>query len=132
MSDTTTGPPSPTVSTATDISATTAASKSQLAAGALFIINALEKLQKLKEGKKNKQLTEAAIKALDVIKNHPDASICTASDSEALFLPLKIACHTGSTNLVIIAIDCIGKLITYNYIINDESTTSTFSASPKS
>ncbi|KAK9763124.1 guanine nucleotide exchange protein for ADP-robosylation factor, partial [Basidiobolus ranarum] len=131
MSETATGPPSPTASTATDISSSTAASKSHLAAGALFIINALEKLQKLKQTKKNKQLDEAVTKALDVIRNYPDASVCTASDSETLFLPLKMACETGAINLIIIAIDCLGSLITYNYIINGETTSVIAPTSPR-
>ncbi|ORX95819.1 Sec7-domain-containing protein [Basidiobolus meristosporus CBS 931.73] len=66
----------------------------------------------------------------NVINNHPDASICTASDSEILVLPLKLACLTGSNNLTVIAVDCIGKLITYNYIINGQAASSTLPTSP--
>ncbi|ORX95160.1 hypothetical protein K493DRAFT_407713 [Basidiobolus meristosporus CBS 931.73] len=121
MSENHTGPPSPTASTVTEGSSSTATSKSHLAAGALFIINALESIQKSKQGRKNKELSEAVTRALDVIKSYPDATVCTASDSVALFLPLKLACQTGVVNLIVTAIDCIGNLITYNYIFNGET-----------
>nr|CAG8527349.1 838_t:CDS:10 [Entrophospora candida] len=87
----------------------------------VFIINALENIGSSKEGKRNKKLKESINKALETIKNEESDK---KGDAVIIFEPLQIACQTRVINIMIIALDCIGKLISYNYLIesnNEES-----------
>ena len=42
--------------------------------------------------------------------DHPETS-----NPLAVFKPFQIVCHSGNPELITIAIDCLGKLFTYNY-----------------
>lgn len=43
----------------------------------------------------------------------------TELDPRAVFEPLRLACATRSTNLVVISLDCLGKLVSYSFFAED-------------
>ena len=76
----------------------------------VFVISSIEHIAASKEARKRKQLGDAAQKVLTAIKKK-DQSI----DPELIFEPLHLATETGNTALITVALDCIGKLISYSY-----------------
>ncbi|KAL1917906.1 uncharacterized protein VTP21DRAFT_3740 [Calcarisporiella thermophila] len=84
--------------------------------GRVFITNALEQIAASKEAKRNKALKEAVGNALEHIKSQDDSP----ERARIIFRPLRLACETRSEALMNIAVDCIGKLISYGYIIGDD------------
>lgn len=71
--------------------------------------SALEQILSSKESKKSADLRKAVEEALNGLKNHPNKM-----HSRALLHPLKLACDTQSNPLRILALDCIGKLVTFS------------------
>ncbi|KAI9681581.1 MAG: guanine nucleotide exchange protein for ADP-robosylation factor [Trizodia sp. TS-e1964] len=76
-----------------------------------FLVTALENIAASKESRRKRQLSDSVKKALTAIKD----SDPHLPDPEIIFEPLQLATLANSTPLSIIAIDCIGKLITYSY-----------------
>ncbi|KAI8994988.1 hypothetical protein BDB01DRAFT_872611 [Pilobolus umbonatus] len=92
---------------------------STIASSAVFVINALEKIAAAREIRRNKQLKEAVDTALTQLKNNePVAEGQTRSS--IILTALQLAIETRSVNLMTISLDCLGKLITYNYIADME------------
>ncbi|KDN52673.1 hypothetical protein K437DRAFT_292798 [Tilletiaria anomala UBC 951] len=101
---------------------------------AVFVITALESIEKSKEARKSKELKAACTSALEMVKT---ASASAASstgmvpgpggggtaeailDPRTVFEPLRLACTTGSTSIVITAVDCISKLVSYAFFAED-------------
>ncbi|KXS18026.1 hypothetical protein M427DRAFT_121684 [Gonapodya prolifera JEL478] len=92
----------------------------------VFIRNALETL--VKESRKNTPLKEAAKKALASLgpaPPHPSSSKESLGSAEhqnhspatleTIFGAFQLACQSRSSALASVAIDCLGKLFTYNY-----------------
>ena len=79
----------------------------------VFVVQALESINNSKEGKKKGALKDATTKALDSIKqnggNLPSPTI--------IYEPLQLACHTNSTQLIITALDCFSKLISFSFFV---------------
>ncbi|KAI8898774.1 hypothetical protein BC833DRAFT_417312 [Globomyces pollinis-pini] len=75
-----------------------------------FIRMSLDLLQNSKDYKRNEQFRAAIKNALDALDRPNEAS-----NSLAVFKPFQIACQSGSPELITIAIDCLGKLFSYNY-----------------
>jgi len=88
----------------------------------------LEQIENSKEAKGSKAgpkaLREAAQRALEMVKNasgsgqqpsHTEAEL----DPRVVFEPLRLACLTGSTNLIITSLDCLGKLVSYSFFAED-------------
>lgn len=69
---------------------------------------ALDQILNSKEAKKNPELKESADRTLAGLKSQP-----SKMDSRALLHPLRLACNTGSSPLRILALDSIGKLVTF-------------------
>lgn len=82
----------------------------------VFIANALSSIASSKDGRRNKALKEATDKALELIK-----SGTADQNPEAVFEPLSLACKTRNMQLEITALDCIGKLISYNFFVASEN-----------
>lgn len=116
----------------TATAATTVHSRSSLKSlnkgSAVFVIGALETIASAKEAKKDKELKDAANVALDMVKA---AAAYTASsqsadqeqpvlDPRVVFEPLRLACRTRSNNLIIVSLDCIGKLVSYAFFAEDD------------
>ncbi|KAK4205019.1 hypothetical protein QBC40DRAFT_215712 [Triangularia verruculosa] len=74
-----------------------------------FVVSALDKIAQL--AGRNKQLTELAEKALAALKENDQ----DLPDPEVVFAPLQLATKSGAIPLTTIALDCIGKLISYSY-----------------
>jgi hypothetical protein len=111
-------------------STVSAPGSSSLVSG-ILIISALESIAASKEAKKLKPLKDAVDLALATLKNPgPAASGGTTSstgtksdgtvDPLVIFTPLRLACETKSVPLMISALDCIGKLVSYDFFHDDE------------
>ena len=75
----------------------------------VFVATALESIGASKEAKRRKGLGDSTQKALNAIKQDEPIS------PEEIFEPLRLATETTNISLTTIALDCIGKLITYSY-----------------
>ncbi|KAH6598916.1 hypothetical protein BASA50_003422 [Batrachochytrium salamandrivorans] len=75
-----------------------------------FIRMALDMLQTSKEGRRNEPL-KAAIRLATGALDSTDGE----QSPVAIFKPFQIACESGSAEMATIAIDCMGKLFTYDY-----------------
>jgi brefeldin A-inhibited guanine nucleotide-exchange protein len=90
---------------------TTLTQRSGPVSSAVFVITALDTIGSSREARRNKELDDAAQKALANIKLADQQGI----DPEVIFRPLQLATKTFSIALQTTALDCIGKLITYSY-----------------
>ena len=79
----------------------------------VFVVAALESIAASKDARKKKVLADSTQRALGSIRNaHGDAS---QIDPEVLFAPLNLATEASTVAVVVTALDCIGKLISYSY-----------------
>ncbi len=85
--------------------------KSSPLSSMVFVTTSLEKIANSKEARKRKQLGDSAQKALSALKSGNQQ----VPDPETIFEPLQLATQTTSIPLVEVALDCIGKLISYSY-----------------
>ncbi|PLW15872.1 hypothetical protein PCANC_18072 [Puccinia coronata f. sp. avenae] len=127
--------PSPTVSkesTLQDTSTVTSSSTTQTAhsthssVSPVLVISSLESISNSKEAKKSKPLLDASKAALAVLKGEEltnDLGIPSGPNQQAQIVlqPLKLACQTGSSVLMVTALDCIGKLISYSFFKTSEN-----------
>lgn len=111
------GPRRSSVGSTTTISAP---GSSSLVSG-ILIVSALESIAASKEAKKSRLLKDAVDRALDALK-HPTPTTAPGSsgtvDPHVIFAPLRLACETKSLPLMITALDCIGKLVSYDFFID--------------
>ncbi|KAI8641128.1 hypothetical protein BD408DRAFT_368798 [Parasitella parasitica] len=94
-------------------------STSSVASSNVFVINALEKVAASRETKRNKALKESVDVALKMLKNNEPAPE-GQTRSTVILAALQSAIDTRSANLMTIALDCLGKFITYNYVADME------------
>jgi brefeldin A-inhibited guanine nucleotide-exchange protein len=96
--------------TATNATRTTARStRSSL----VFVIAALDNIAASKDARKRKPLADSVQRALTSIRTaQGDAS---QINPEVLFEPLNLATEASTVAVVVTALDCIGKLISYSY-----------------
>ncbi|KAJ1983713.1 guanine nucleotide exchange protein for ADP-robosylation factor [Dimargaris cristalligena] len=121
-------------SVSTTLTAVSTASSS-MASVRFFIVNDLEKILKSRDGKRDKKLREALTRALEHLRQNQNsqtgpADTTTPSSAgghseavdatELILNPLRLACATESVPAIIIALDCIEKLISYSYFENPE------------
>lgn len=78
----------------------------------VFVASSLEAIHASKDAQRNKQLLELTEKALQAVKEGQSQF----PDPDVVFAPLQLATKTGSTQLINIALDCIGKLISSSYL----------------
>lgn len=79
----------------------------------VFVVAALESIGASKDARKRKPLLESTQRALASINAaQGDAS---QIDPEVLFEPLNLATEASTVAVVVTALDCIGKLISYSY-----------------
>ncbi|KAL8279121.1 hypothetical protein RQP46_008377 [Phenoliferia psychrophenolica] len=87
----------------------------------ILIVSALESIAASKEAKKSKPLKDAVDRALEALKHPTPTSTTTAAgtvDPHLIFAPLQLACETKSLPLMITALDCIGKLLSYDFFVD--------------
>lgn len=87
---------------------------------AVLVISSLESISNSKEAKKNKELNEATKAALALLKgeeltSHLGIKPGPNQEAQIVLQPLKLACQTGSSVLMVTALDCIGKLVSYSF-----------------
>jgi brefeldin A-inhibited guanine nucleotide-exchange protein len=87
----------------------------------VFVVSSLEAIHASKDAQRNKQLLELTEKALNAIKEGQSQ----LPDPDVVFAPLQLATKTGSTQLINIALDCIGKLISSSYFSTSPGTSAT-------
>lgn len=75
-----------------------------------FIRMAFDLLANTKEYRRMESLRNAVQAAVETLDNP-----LAANDPLSVFLPFQIACKSGHPELLAIAIDCLGKLFSYNY-----------------
>ena len=79
----------------------------------VFVVSALESIAASKDARKRKPLLDSTQRALSAIRNaQGDAA---QLDPEILFQPLNLATEATTVTVVVTALDCIGKLISYSY-----------------
>lgn len=112
--------PSAAVSTAsrdrassTSTAATVDPGRSATKTSLVFVVGALETILASKDCQRNKRMKESTEQALNAIRTiHDPAHI----DPAILFAPLKATTEEASSdNVVVAALDCLGKLISYSY-----------------
>ncbi|KAI8082976.1 uncharacterized protein BX664DRAFT_284806 [Halteromyces radiatus] len=90
-------------------------SLSTITSSTVFVIKALDKIESAKETRRNKALKEAvqnaqnSLKTIEPLQNGE-------TRSTLILAALQMAIDTRSANLMTIALDCLGKFITYNYL----------------
>ncbi|MCO5556103.1 hypothetical protein L7F22_009647 [Adiantum nelumboides] len=106
---------------------------------AVFVVSALEQIAASKEAKGNKPpakaLREAALRALELVRSATQQQGANASsesgeppapgvemDPRVVFEPLRLACQTRNTTLIVVALDCLGKLVSYSFFAEDAPT----------
>ncbi|PWN38087.1 Sec7-domain-containing protein, partial [Meira miltonrushii] len=106
---------------------------------AVFVVSALEQIAASKEAKGNKPpakaLREAALRALELVRSatqQQNANVSAESgeppapgiemDPRVVFEPLRLACQTRNTTLIVVALDCLGKLVSYSFFAEDAPT----------
>ncbi|KJX92259.1 guanyl-nucleotide exchange factor (Sec7) like protein [Zymoseptoria brevis] len=110
--------PSSTTRERTDSQSTTATTATRSSvrstrSSMVFVIAALENIAASKDARKRKPMQDATQRALSAIKSaQGDAS---QIDPEVLFIPLNLATEASTVAVVVTALDCIGKLISYSY-----------------
>jgi len=76
----------------------------------VFVVHALETIGASREARRSKEFSDAVQAALTNIKNTEHTV-----DPEVIFRPLQLATKTFNVQLQVVALDCIGKLISYSY-----------------
>ncbi|UJO14136.1 hypothetical protein CLAFUW4_03696 [Fulvia fulva] len=102
----------------TDSQSTTATNATRTSARStrssmVFVVAALESIAASKDAKKRKALAESTQRALQAIRSaQGDAAQISP---EIMFEPLNLATEAATGSVVVTALDCIGKLISYSY-----------------
>ncbi|KAK6535031.1 guanine nucleotide exchange protein for ADP-robosylation factor [Arthrobotrys megalospora] len=86
----------------------------------VFIVQSLETISASRDARRRADLAEAARRALEALKDLAPY----APDPEVVFEPLRLACLTHTTALVVAALDSIDKLISYGYFTTNHSSIS--------
>jgi hypothetical protein len=107
-------------STIASFSTTQTVASTHSAVSPVLVISSLDSIASSKEAKKSKELGEATKAALALLKGEQltsDLGIPSGPNQEAQIIlqPLKLACQTASSVLMVTALDCIGKLISYSF-----------------
>ncbi|CAO3598921.1 unnamed protein product [Absidia cylindrospora] len=88
---------------------------SAITSSTVFVIKALDKIEAAKETRRNKALKEAVQNAQKSLKTTEPLQE-GGTRSTLILAALQMAIDTRSANLMTIALDCLGKFITYNYL----------------
>ena len=82
----------------------------------VLITSALETIAASREAKKSTPLRETTQRALELVRAD------RAGDSpREIFEPLRLACETRTEKLMIASLDCITKLISHSFFVDDSS-----------
>ena len=84
----------------------------------VLISSALDTIIASKEAKRSAELRDSATHALDMIKSGQGGD-----RPREIFEPLRLACETKNEKLMVASLDCISKLISYSFFVEDVSPT---------
>ncbi|KAI0248451.1 hypothetical protein BJV78DRAFT_1235950 [Lactifluus subvellereus] len=82
----------------------------------VLITSALEAIAASREAKKSTPLRETTQRALELVR-----SDLAGDQPREIFEPLRLACETRSEKLMIASLDCITKLISHSFFVDDSS-----------
>jgi len=82
----------------------------------VLITSALETIAASREAKKSPPLRESSHKALELVR-----ADLGGDQPRQIFEPLRLACETRSEKLMIASLDCITKLISHSFFVDDSS-----------
>ena len=83
----------------------------------MLITSALETIASSREAKKSTPLRESTQKALELVR-----ADLAGDQPREIFEPLRLACETRSEKLMVASLDCITKLISHSFFVDDSST----------
>lgn len=84
------------------------------AVSAVLISTALETIANSREAKRSAPLKDSVQRALDLVRSGEGGD-----RPREIFEPLRLACETKNEKLMIASLDCISKLISYSFFIED-------------
>lgn len=82
----------------------------------LLITPTLKTISASREAKRLPSLRDAVANALQLVE-----SGTTAEKPREIFEPLRLACETGNEKLMVTSLDCISKLVSYAFFVEDLS-----------
>jgi brefeldin A-inhibited guanine nucleotide-exchange protein len=82
----------------------------------VLITSALETIAASREAKRSTPLRESTHKALELVRADQ-----AGDQPRDIFEPLRLACETRSEKLMIASLDCITKLISHSFFVDDSS-----------
>lgn len=82
----------------------------------VLITSALETIAASREAKRSTPLRESTHKALELVR-----ADLAGDQPREIFEPLRLACETRSEKLMIASLDCITKLISHSFFVDDSS-----------
>ncbi|KAH9970807.1 hypothetical protein BJV74DRAFT_866467 [Russula compacta] len=82
----------------------------------VFITSALETIAASREAKKSTPLRESSHRALELVR-----ADLAGEQPRDIFEPLRLACETRVEKLMIASLDCITKLVSHSFFIDDSS-----------
>ncbi|KAG0150678.1 hypothetical protein CROQUDRAFT_651889 [Cronartium quercuum f. sp. fusiforme G11] len=88
---------------------------------AVLVIASLETIIASKEAKRSQELNEATRAALGLLKGEYNTAgelqppATPDEEAQMIIKPLRLACQTRTPALMVTALDCIGKLVSYNF-----------------
>ena len=109
------------------VTTVSAPGSSHLVSG-ILIVSSLESIAATKEAKRHKPLKDALDRALEALRSPAQpstpglsgaaaAAASTTIDPHVVFAPLRLACETRSLPVMITALDCLGKLVSYDFFV---------------
>lgn len=81
---------------------------------AVLISTALETIANSREAKRSAPLKDSVQRALDLVRSGEGGE-----RPREIFEPLRLACETKNEKLMIASLDCISKLISYSFFVDD-------------
>ena len=94
---------------------------------AVLISTALETIANSREAKRSTPLKESVQRALELVRSGEGGG-----RPREIFEPLRLACETKNEKLMIASLDCISKLISYSFFVEEDSPRPNFASPPPS
>jgi len=94
---------------------------------AVLISTALETIANSREAKRSTPLKESVQRALDLVRSGEGGE-----RPREIFEPLRLACETKNEKLMIASLDCISKLISHSFFVEEDSPRPYFTSPPPS
>ena len=94
---------------------------------AVLISTALETIANSREAKRSAPLKESVQRALELVRSGEGGG-----QPREIFEPLRLACETKNEKLMIASLDCISKLISHSFFVEEDSSRPNFTSPPPS